>query len=344
MAISENIIIFKNDAVGDLVQSRDAIFNIIKKNSENKVILYLSERSKEFLFLFNYKNVEIKIISYDLSFLEKIKIFYELVKKPIKKIYILTPKKFYYFLPIIFTNIKFYALVINSSNNYLRPTAFFRKFLFRYVINDRSTISKRLSTMEIQRNLTNEKDNNQNFNLKKLPEFKNKELLNIDNYIYFHLKKNNFEKLGWGENELMMIFEEFLKYNKNIVFTKDIEKLDEITDYGKNFNIINFSTGKKVLNDSHIYLCDNIIGSDLFHLINNSNKVVAFHGMMTNLASINKKKVLDLFYCKINSISDYRRYKNALYEFIPRYEKYDLIVPSKNIKKTIRKMKFFLKK
>ena len=344
MTKSENIIIFKNDAVGDLVQSRDAIYNIIKKNSENKVILYLSERSKEFWFLFDYENVEIKIISYDLTLFEKIKIFYDLFRKHIKKIYILTPKNFYYFLPIIFINIKFYALVINSINNYQRPSAFLRKFLFKYVINDRATKSKRFSTMQIQRNLTKENGDNHNFNLKKMPNFKKRELINIDDYIYFHLKKSNFDKLGWGENELMMIFEEFLKYNKNIVFTKDIEKLDEISNYKKNFNMIDFSTDKKILNNSNIYLCDNIIGSDLFHIINNSNKVVAFHGMMTNLASINQKNVLDLFYCKIDSITDYRRYKNALYEFIPRYKRYDLIVPSKDIKKTIRKMKFFLKK
>ena len=38
------------------------------------------------------------------------------------------------------------------------------------------------------------------------------------------------------------------------------------------------------------------------------------------------------------------KYKNALYEFKPSYKDYDFIVPSKNIKKTINKMKFSLKK
>ena len=66
--------------------------------------------------------------------------------------------------------------------------------------------------------------------------------------------------------------------------------------------------------------------------------------MMTNLASIEKKPVLDLFYCNIKTLEDFRRYKNALYEFKPNYKNYDFIVPSKNIKKTINKMQFFLKK
>ena len=64
--------------------------------------------------------------------------------------------------------------------------------------------------------------------------------------------------------------------------------------------------------------------------------------MMTNLASINKKPVLDLFFSEIKSTSDLNRYKNAIYEFKPKYKNYDLIIPSKNLKKTLRKMRFSL--
>ena len=66
--------------------------------------------------------------------------------------------------------------------------------------------------------------------------------------------------------------------------------------------------------------------------------------MMTNLASIEKKSVLDLFYCKINSWDDYRNYRNSFYEFKPNYKGYDFIIPSKNIKKTLKKMEFSIKK
>jgi len=47
---NNNIIIFKNDAVGDLVQSLDAINNIINHNKKTKITIYLSERSKNFLY------------------------------------------------------------------------------------------------------------------------------------------------------------------------------------------------------------------------------------------------------------------------------------------------------
>ena len=66
--------------------------------------------------------------------------------------------------------------------------------------------------------------------------------------------------------------------------------------------------------------------------------------MMTNLATIEKRPVLDLFHCEIRSLEDFRKYKNAMYEFKPNYKDYDFIVPSKNLAKTLNKMRFSLKK
>ena len=46
--IKNQIIILKNDAVGDLVHSLNAIDNIINNHTDHKIIIYLSERSKKF--------------------------------------------------------------------------------------------------------------------------------------------------------------------------------------------------------------------------------------------------------------------------------------------------------
>ena len=51
----KKIIIFKNDATGDLIHSRDAIYNIINSNKDKEIILFLSKSSKEFSFLFQEK-------------------------------------------------------------------------------------------------------------------------------------------------------------------------------------------------------------------------------------------------------------------------------------------------
>ena len=158
----------------------------------------------------------------------------------------------------------------------------------------------------------------------------------------YHIDKNatyHFVKANISKQDLKFIF----KNKKSKLFIQG--NFEDVNfDFKKDFNVINFSNGEVTLNKSRIFLYDNLVGSDLYHIINNADKVIAFHGMMTNLATIENNPVLDLFYCKINSISDFRRYKNALYEFKPKYNGYDFIVPSKNIQKTIRKMRFSLKK
>ena len=51
MAEKQYVIVLKNDATGDLTHSLHAINNIIKNNKDQKIIIYLSERSEKFAFL-----------------------------------------------------------------------------------------------------------------------------------------------------------------------------------------------------------------------------------------------------------------------------------------------------
>ena len=134
-----------------------------------------------------------------------------------------------------------------------------------------------------------------------------------------------------------------MDYYPNIVLTKDIEIDSYINIFKENFNTYNFKTEKFVNNNSKVIFFDNIEGEDLYNVIKYSQKVVAFHGMMTHLASLEKKPVLDLFYCKINSWEDYRKYRNSFYEFKPKYEGYDFIIPKNNINKTLNKITFSFK-
>ena len=63
-------------------------------NKGKKIIIYLSERSEKFSFLINNDNVEFKKFNYNLTFLEKVKLFLFLFNNKVSKIYILTPKSF----------------------------------------------------------------------------------------------------------------------------------------------------------------------------------------------------------------------------------------------------------
>jgi hypothetical protein len=345
----ESIIIFKNDAVGDLTQTLPAINNIINNNQNTKIIIYLSERSKNFSFLINnnfHKNIIFKMINYNLSFFEKLKIFFFISFNKISNIYILTPKNFYFYLPLLFQKIKFYAVCINGPNNYKRPNNFLRNFLFKYKINDRGKIFKRPSIVDIQMDLTKQKDvNDYRYNF--YVNLKISDLLKKyipKNYVYFHIKKSTVDKLEWGISELDYLFTQLLNYYDNVVFTKDIEKNNDSNIYKDKFNSLDFLTKKFEKKNNKIFFFDNIEGQDLYNTIMNSSKIVAFHGMMTNIGSLNKKMITDLWDCDIKNWNDYRNYRNALYEFKPVYKGYNFIIPSKNIQKTFSKIKFSLKK
>ena len=340
---NQEIIIFKNDAVGDLCQSLPAINNII--NCSKNITIFLSERSEKFSFLINKENIKFKKLNYDLSWYEKIKIFFYILFNKIDKIYILTPKNYYYYLAFIFNKIKFYAICIDGPNNYYRPSKFLRKYLYKFVINDRSAIYKRDSTVKIQSQLTKQIEKNKNFILDIKLKENNFLIKNLPNdYVFLHIKKTTIDKLNWGKNELTYLFNELLKTYGSVVFTKDIGKYETNLNYKDSFNVLDFSTKEFFENNNNIYLFDNIEGEDLYNTIINSSKIIAFHGMMTNLGSLSQKLITDLWYCDINNWEDYRNYRNAFYEFKPNYKGYDFIIPGKDIKKTYSKIKFSLRK
>jgi len=339
-------VIFKNDAVGDLVHSLPAINNVIFSKQNKKITIFLSARSRKFKFLINEPNVEIKILNYDLNIIEKTKILIYLIKNNIDNVYILSPKKFYFFLPLLFRKIKFYAICINNINNYKRPNAFLRKFLFKYTINERQNVFKRESTKAIQNKLTS-------INLVSAPERnyikylkKSDKLINYlpKDYVFFHYKKERFDSLSWKLDAFHLLLNELSKHYKNIVFTKDNLEDENNHTFKNIFNSYDFKTDLFINKKNNILFLDNIEGYDLFNVIGYSGKVVAFHGMMTNIASLFKKPVLDLFHFNIKKDwESYRRTRNFFYEFKPTYKNYDFIIPKKNINKTIIKMRFSLK-
>ena len=137
-------------------------------------------------------------------------------------------------MPFIFRNVRFYGICVHDINNYKRPNNFFRKYLYKSVINDRGAIYKRPSTTALQNKLIGnlyKKKYQINFDYKNI----NENLSNLKNYIYFHLKQQRFDKLGWSTNELNSLFGEFLKYKKQVIFTRDIETNNRNMDFYKIF-------------------------------------------------------------------------------------------------------------
>tara|TARA_B100001057_G_C22829192_1_gene942678 strand:- start:1170 stop:2198 length:1029 start_codon:yes stop_codon:yes gene_type:complete len=337
------IIIFKNDATGDLIHAREAIYNLIHSNKDKEIIIYLSNQSKQFSFLFRAKNLKFKFINKNLSLSEKIKIFYLFFDKSIDETYIFTPKVFFFYLPLFFRKIRFYGICVDDINNYKRPNFFLRKFLFKKVINERKKNFKRPSIFELQNNLIGEYHKS-NYKLKFDTINHDKRLANINDYFHFHINQIKFSKLGWTFKDVDTILTELQKYKEKIIITRDIEKENRKVEYHERYNVFDFKNKNYIDNNSNITLLENVEGIDLYQIIRNAKKIIAFHGMITSFAWIEKKSVLDLFFCEIENWNDYRRYRNSFYEFKPIYKDYDFIIPKKDVKKTLNKMTFFLNK
>tara|TARA_B100000989_G_C19532384_1_gene470844 strand:+ start:5264 stop:6289 length:1026 start_codon:yes stop_codon:yes gene_type:complete len=338
----EKIIIFKNDATGDLIHSREAIYNISISNPNKEIVLFLSISSINFSFLFNLKNITIKTLSNKFNIIEKFFLFSYIIKNNISEIFILTPKNFLFYLPVFFKRIKFYAICVNDRYNYKRPNKFLRKKLYKIVINDRSVNYKRPSIESLQNELIG------NYHIQKyelnFPNIEYNHYIYKKDYIYFHLKQKRFERLNWNVEDLEKMLNVFLRYNNKVIITRDIETNQRNFDIKDKFNYYDFKADKFVNNSSKIILLDNAEGTNLYNIIRNASKIVAFHGMITSFAWVEKKRVLDLYDVEINNWDDYRKYRNSFYEFKPSYDGYDFIIPKKDINKTLNKMNFFFNK
>ena len=190
-------------------------------------------------------------------------------KSNISKVYILTPKVFYFWLPLIFKKIKFYGLCVNGINNYKRPKEFLRQYLFKYVVNNRSVIFKRDSTEKLQYELTK--------NINQL-NLESKININIEvsdvlkkylpkDYCYFHLKKQRLDALGWGILEIKLLLDEFLKYLPNVVITSDIEVNENSKILKEHFNSFDFKSNIYLNKNKNVIFFDNIDGKDIYNVI-----------------------------------------------------------------------------
>ena len=332
----EKIIVFKNDAVGDLTQSLKAIKNITNTHKDKIIEIYLSERSEKFNFLINDENIKFKKLNYDLNIFEKINLIFYLLKNKISNIYILTPKNFYFYLPF-FCKSKFYAITIINSNK-SRPLNFLLKKLFKYKVNNRDDkriddnigslifdlcSSKKLSSYK---NILNHSPQCSNLFQSNISLFKN--------FIHIHYKDYIFKKNGWSHSSFLKLLNKLSLKNK-IILTSDFGNFDYHKIFLSNFSYLDFdnSTDKIDLKQNVHYL-HNINTSDLFKLISLSKTVISPHGAMTVMASYLQKKVIDIFDVNINI--------NAFREFKPRNDNYNFLIIKSNFEKILFKINKFL--
>ena len=217
--MSDKILILKNDRAGDLFASITLISSLINRYSDIKI--YLSDLNIGFSFFF--KNKKINKVHFNLSIREKLIIFFDILLNNYKKIYILTPKSFYFFLPFIFRNTKFYAIVYNGKKK-LRPPVYLRNYLYKYRIIYRNKINSK-SYRQLQSDLLDDDilldKKHIALNIPKIKKkFKN---LLPKEFILFQFRYLFFEQIGWGISEFNYLMSQLLKKYEYILFSSDIE-------------------------------------------------------------------------------------------------------------------------
>ena len=340
------IVIFKNDRIGDLMYSIDPLKHIILQNKDKEIILYLSKINYLMKFIFEEEtNVTFKQIGYHPSLYQKLSILINILKNKVEKIYIFSPKLFYFILPILFfyKKIKYYALCVDSIDGYKRPGVFLRKFLHKYVINDRSTKKIRRHTTSLQKELVSMDHDLEykKYNFKKNLDFF--ELL-PEKYLLIHFKKLMYDEVKWSINDFVKLIEKLENRSLPIIVIKDMG-LDKYTSLFKNkFDYINITTKEKKLTGKKTIFVDDLSGINFFNIIANAYIVIGPHGTITSIANYCKVNVVDMFYYKINSISDFYDIKNAFHEFIKKSNNYNFTSVNKNCHKTINKIDRILNK
>ena len=304
--INNKILILKNDRAGDLFTSLKLISSL--STDSNNIKIYLSDLNIGFSFFF--KNFKIKKVDFNINFIDKILIIFDILTNKYDDVYILTPKSFYFILPFLFRNIRFHAVVYDSNNKY-RPSLFLRKFLFNYKIIFRNKINKK-SYRDTQIELldSNVKIDHKFTNLN-IPLI-SKELRSLlpDNFLLFQFRYKFFEKLGWGFNEFNILMNNILTKYNTVLFTSDFELNNKTITYNdyfeRNYSIIDTNSFKCSYNQNNkkIFFLKNINAYNLFLIINESNFNLAKEGIFSHISFFHNKKCHNLFNFTIKSNYD----------------------------------------
>jgi len=313
----KNILVIKNDRLGDFVISLPALKLILNKYKNENITFILSDINFGFSFLLKRNNVDFIKVTYDLKIFERIKIFILLIFKNFDKVYIFRPKNYFFFLAFFFKKTKFVGICVKEKGK-LRPNKFLLKYLFYYLINDRDINGKRESIVKLQIKTIN-------YNSQYIQNLVDSEIVlntsdyKINNdYILIHYKDEVFKKAGWTYDNFICLLDKISAIKKTFLIT------DLCNDKYKN-NFINKYTSidlKKtkdniIVNQNNIIFIDNVSGEDLAKIIKNAKIVVACHGTMTMLANCFNVKTLDLYYIDKNINNFRQQYLNSFREFRP---------------------------
>ena len=160
-----------------------------------EIEIVLSNFSKDLKFLFNINNTKTSILNYNLNLFEKLSIIKKIIFTKYEKIFILSPKNIYFYLPLI-SKSKFYAISVKDLKRD-RPFNFLKKRFHKFKINDRTNKKIFESIENLIEEISNESLTNYPNLLNNDPPISNilnKNLHLFDNFIHIHYKHSLFKK------------------------------------------------------------------------------------------------------------------------------------------------------
>jgi len=332
----KKVLILKNDRIGDLFVSLEAINLIFNKHINDDVEIVLSKINKGFEFLFNKK---FYVYNYRLSIKEKLLIFNLIRKKKYTDIYILSPKNFYFYLPLFFKQIKFYGICINEKNKN-RPSSYLRSKLTKFVVRDRTINKNIIPNHELHKNLI-DIDNLKIKNLiNESPPISN--IINnfiLENYVLFQYKESAFKRLGWSTFDFINLLKKFhSKTNKKIILISDYNsEHNNIFKNSINYYDFNINKYEEISNLNFCLYLHDISSIDMFNIIKNSNLCIAPEGMVAHISVFNKVPTLALCSLTIFSKYDFYHIIRSSKEWVPK-KYYNFTTIKKNVDTTLKKI------
>lgn len=311
------ILVLKNDRAGDLFTSLGLISTLIRDSKNIKI--YLSELNYSFNYFF--KKIETKKINFNLNLKDQIKILIDIFKNKYNKVYILTPKSFYFFLPLIFRNIKFYAIVYDGIKR-KRPNNFLRKFLYKFEVVKRNEINN-FSYRELQGKLLDDRIKlDYNFSSLFIPSI-NHNFFNLipEKYIFFQFRYKFFEELNWSTNEIKIFIKFLKKKYENVLFCSDVENNKKTNFYSSffenNYCIIDLNNNYKSNNTDNngVYYLKNLSSLDMFFIVKKSIISIGKEGIVSHISFFHNKKCHNLFNFKIKNQDDVNHQKISYSEW-----------------------------
>ena len=315
--MDKKILILKNDRVGDFFHSIRNLQLIKNLFVGYEIELCLSEVNIRFSNVIKHLGFNISELKIKLSTKDKIKIVKKFIDNNYEYIFILSPKNFYFYLPLLFKKTKFVGICINGSNRN-RPPQYLRDYLFKYEINDRRNNAKKPQIHVLEETLI--------LKTKNKPMIKKYEQKNINrgiknSKVIFHYKSSIFGDFNSNIHMLINFFKDICeKHNLKIYITTDIEK-----------KIENIDLNLGDTNGKNINFLGPINSSEIIKIITKSELVIGPHGAITCIGAYYNKNIIDIFNRDIS--------KNAFYEFKPKTNgNYQFIVKSNDIGRTINKI------